>query len=109
MKDSLKHLAWVIGAIGAVLAWYGMDKLTAVLPSGGGRTIIAFDVEKKRDRLRKLSDEELVREGKAGRYMCSANVNFRKPPRDEFVIDLRLCKEEWRRRRHPNTRNEANS
>ncbi len=59
-----------------------------------------FDVEKEPEKLRKLSDEELIREGKAARYMCSQATNFGKPPRDEFVIALRLCKEEWRRR-HP--------
>jgi hypothetical protein len=32
--------------------------------------------------------------------VCSPEANFGKPPRDEFVIGLRLCKEEWRRR-HP--------
>ena len=56
-----------------------------------------FDEEKERERLRKLSDRELIRE--ATRYMCSP-AYFGKPPRDEFVIGLRLCKEEWARR-HP--------
>jgi hypothetical protein len=55
-----------------------------------------FDVDKARERLRKLSDRELIRE--AARYMCSPATNFRRPPQDEFVIGLRLCKEEWRRR-----------
>ena len=59
-----------------------------------------FDEEKERERLRKLSNEELIREGKAARYLCSPATKFRKPPRDEFVIELRLCQEEWRRR-HP--------
>jgi hypothetical protein len=58
-----------------------------------------FDEEKERERLRKLSDAELIREGKAARYMCSP-AYFGKPPRDEFVIGLRLCKEEWQRS-HP--------
>ena len=55
-----------------------------------------FDEEKERERLRKLSDRELIRE--TARYLCSPATKFRKPPRDEFVIGLRLCKEEWRRR-----------
>ena len=55
-----------------------------------------FDEEKERERLRKLSDRELIRE--TARYMCSP-AYFGKPPRDEFVIGLRLCKEEWSRRR----------
>jgi len=59
-----------------------------------------FDEDKEREKLRKLSDAELIREGKAARYMCSPATNFGKPPRDEFLIALGLCKEEWRRR-HP--------
>ena len=44
-----------------------------------------FDVEREREKLRKLSDAELIRE--AARYMCSP-AYFGKPPRDEFVIGL---------------------
>jgi len=59
-----------------------------------------FDEEKERAHLRKLSDEELIREGQAARYMCSPTANFGKPPREVYVIALRIAKEEWRRR-HP--------
>ena len=59
-----------------------------------------FDVDKEWEKLRKLSNEELIREGKAARYMCAPSPNFGKPPRDVYVIALRLCIEEWRRR-HP--------
>ena len=59
-----------------------------------------FDKEKERARLRKLSDEELIREGKAARSLCNPKENFGKPPRDVWIIGLRLCKEEYRRR-HP--------
>lgn len=62
-----------------------------------------LDVDKERERLRKLSDRELIRE--AARYLCSPATKFRKPPRDEFVIELRLCKKEWHRR-HPKLVNE---
>jgi hypothetical protein len=44
-----------------------------------------FDEGKERERLRKLSDRELIRE--AARYMCSL-AYFAKPPRDEFVVGL---------------------
>jgi hypothetical protein len=67
-----------------------------------------FDVDKERETLRKLSDEELIREGKAARYMCAPSTNFGKPPRDVYVIALRLCKEEWRRR-HPKAQERASS
>ena len=59
-----------------------------------------FDEEKERERLGKMSDDELIREGKAARYMCAPATNFGKPPREVYVIALRLVKEEWRRR-HP--------
>jgi len=59
-----------------------------------------FDEEKERARLRGMSDEELIREERAARYMCAPSTNFGKPPREVYVIALRLAKEEWRRR-HP--------
>ena len=49
-----------------------------------------FDEEKERERLRKVSDEELIREGQAARFLCAPNKNFRKPPRNLFVVGLRL-------------------
>jgi hypothetical protein len=50
-----------------------------------------FDENAERERLRKLRNEELIREGKAARYMCSPEVNFGKKQREPFVIALRLC------------------
>jgi hypothetical protein len=61
-------------------------------------SLVEFDDEKERERLRKMSDEELMREGQAARYMCSPAANFGKPPHDVYVVALRLCKEEYRRR-----------
>jgi hypothetical protein len=58
------------------------------------------DIEAFRVRLRKMPDEELIRECKAGRYLCSPMANFGKPPRKVFVIQLEEVKAEWRRR-HP--------
>jgi hypothetical protein len=58
------------------------------------------DLETYRARLQKMSHEELIREGKAGRYMCSPFANFGKPPRRVFVIQLEEVKAEWRRH-HP--------
>ena len=52
-----------------------------------------FDEEKERERLRKVSDQELIREGRAARYMCSPAANFGKPLGDVYVIALRLCRE----------------
>jgi hypothetical protein len=62
------------------------------------------DLEAYRVRLRKMTDEELIREGKTGRYLCSPMANFGKPPRKVFVIQLEEVKAEWRRR-HPKTDN----
>jgi hypothetical protein len=56
--------------------------------------------DEERARPAKLSDEELIREGKAARSLCDPKGNFGKAPRDLWVFGLRLCKEEWRRR-HP--------
>jgi hypothetical protein len=61
---------------------------------------VDFNLEELRARLRKMTDEELLRSGKAGRHMCSPEANFVKPPREVFVIQLRECRAEWRRR-HP--------
>jgi hypothetical protein len=44
-----------------------------------------FDEEKERARLRGMSDEELIREGKAARYMCAPATNFDKPPRESIT------------------------
>ena len=59
-----------------------------------------FDPERGRLSLRTLSDEGLIKEGKAARYMCAPTANFGKAPREEYMIGLKLCIEEWRRR-HP--------
>jgi hypothetical protein len=58
------------------------------------------DLDAYRARLRKMSDEELIRHGKAGRYLCSPMANFGKPPRKVYMIQLEEAKAEWRRR-HP--------
>jgi hypothetical protein len=62
--------------------------------------LVEFDEEKERSRLRRMSDEELIREGRAARYMCAPSTNFGKPLREIYIVTLRLAKEEWRRR-HP--------
>jgi hypothetical protein len=59
-----------------------------------------LDVTTLRQRLRKMSDEELVKFGKAARFMCSPGANLGQPPRKVFVIQLNKARCEWRRR-HP--------
>jgi hypothetical protein len=59
-----------------------------------------LDVEAFRVRLRKMSDAELFKTGKAAKYMCSPAAYFGKAPRETFVIQLRECRAEWKRRKH---------
>jgi len=61
-----------------------------------------IDLEELRARLREMDDDELLRYGKAGAYMCSPAAQpfgGRIPPRREFVIQLEEAREEWRRRK----------
>jgi cold shock CspA family protein len=51
-----------------------------------------------RTRLRKMSDQELLRFGQAAKFMCLPEANFGKPPRQVFVIQLEEAREEWKRR-----------
>ena len=61
-----------------------------------------FDIERLRERLRKMSDQELIQFGKDVRYLCSPEANFGKPPLEVWTMQLRDGREEWRRR-HPKT------
>jgi hypothetical protein len=64
--------------------------------------MVDFDAEELRTRLRKITDEELLRSGKAGFYICSPEANFGKPPLEVFVVQLTECRAEWSRRRTAN-------
>ena len=68
-----------------------------------------LDIDALRVRLQKMTDEELVRFGKAARLMCSPKANFGKPPREAFVIQLKEARAEWRRRHPKNSGGEANA
>ena len=57
-----------------------------------------FDVAALRARLRKMTDEQLQKFGRAVRYMCSPYANMRKPPLDVFVTQLAEARAEWQRR-----------
>jgi hypothetical protein len=61
-----------------------------------------IDIEGLRERLRKMTDAELLRFGKDNRYMCSPYANLGKPPLEAFLIQLHEARSEWRRR-HPKT------
>jgi len=59
-----------------------------------------LDLEQLRTRLTRMTDAELLRFGKAARYMCTPQANIGEPPRAEFVIQLEEARQEWRRRRY---------
>jgi hypothetical protein len=61
-----------------------------------------FDEDEYRNRVRTLSDEDLVKEGKMLRSLVG-NVVSAGPP-CVFDIELRICREEYRRR-HPLPKN----
>jgi hypothetical protein len=47
------------------------------------------EVTRIRARLRKMSEEELLRYGQGCKYMCSENVNFGKPPLEAWTTQLK--------------------
>jgi hypothetical protein len=54
-----------------------------------GIQIESFDAESLRLRLGKMNDREVLSFGQAAKYLCSPKANTGKPPREEFVIQLR--------------------
>jgi hypothetical protein len=59
--------------------------------------ITPFSLEEFRARLRKMSDAELIRYGKAARFMSKPENGKADPI---YVSQLTECRAEWRRR-HP--------
>jgi hypothetical protein len=59
-----------------------------------------YQLEDVRARLRKMSDEDLLRFGRAAASLCRPDGNFGHPPRRVFVEQLREARAEWLRR-HP--------
>jgi hypothetical protein len=55
-----------------------------------------FDLEEHRKRLRKMTDEQLLRHGKAARELVENDKN----PLPVYVVQLNEARAEWRRR-HP--------
>jgi hypothetical protein len=58
-----------------------------------------INLEQLRARLRKMTDIELRRFGRAARFMCSPGANLGKPPRECFVTQFEEARAEWRRRK----------
>jgi hypothetical protein len=64
-------------------------------------TIADWSVEEFRQRIRKLTDAELIRYGKAARYMTDPrNSADKKTVLDVHRVQLQECVAEWKRR-HP--------
>ena len=62
--------------------------------------LTAFDVNQLRERLQKMTDDELREFGKGAAYMVSPKANLGQPPLQAFVIQLAEARAEWLRR-HP--------
>lgn len=58
----------------------------------------AVDVDVLRERLRRMTDEQLLGFGKAARYKCTPKANLGRPPLEPFLIQLREARAEWRLR-----------
>jgi hypothetical protein len=56
------------------------------------------EIERLRQRLRKMSDPELLRFGVVSKYMCSPEANLDRRSRESFVTQLNEAREEWKGR-----------
>ena len=56
------------------------------------------DIEELRERLRRMTDQQLRKFGEAGKFMCSPGATFSEPPRKPFVVQLEEARAEWKRR-----------
>jgi hypothetical protein len=57
------------------------------------------DLDQLRERLRGMSDADLLQFGRAARNMCSPEANLGKPPRKAFLIQRDEARAEWKRRK----------
>jgi hypothetical protein len=64
----------------------------------GSVGIQALQLDDVRARLRKMSDADLLRFGRAAASLCQPDNQFGHPPRQVFVDQLNEARAEWRRR-----------
>jgi hypothetical protein len=57
-----------------------------------------LDIRQLRERLRKMTDEQLLRFGKAAASVCRVVPHLNDPPPEAFVVQLEEARAEWRRR-----------
>jgi hypothetical protein len=67
-----------------------------------------FQLDEARARLRKMSDADLLRFGRAAASLCKPDGNFGQPPRKVFVEQLQEARAEWRRRHPKEEHNDEN-
>ena len=77
------------------LAQMPIEPVNDLSPLSGDTTV---NREELRARLRKMTDNELRRFGRAAQNMCLPDGNWDKPPREEFVIQLEEARAESKRR-----------
>jgi len=65
-----------------------------MLSNGGVE--VPINREEVRERLRRMTDEQLREYGRACVHMCSPQANLGKPPREAFVVQLEEAKVEYR-------------
>src|ERR1039457_1690143 len=61
-------------------------------------------IEQVRERLRKMTDEQLLSFGKSAASVCKVVPFVNDPPPRAFVIQLEEARAEWRRRRGENAK-----
>jgi hypothetical protein len=79
---------------------HGSTRCFRAIEEMNGIKLEGFDIAKLRERLRKMTDAQLLEFGRAARQLCGPEANFGKPPREVFVTQLKEARAEWRRR-HP--------
>jgi hypothetical protein len=67
-----------------------------------------FQLDEVRTRLRKMSDADLLRFGRAAASLCKPDGSFGQPPRKVFVEQLDEARREWRRRHPKEGQNDEN-
>jgi hypothetical protein len=58
-----------------------------------------FDLDRYRAKLREMSENKLIEEGKTLAFLCSPRQNFGKPPKEQWALQLIEARAEWRRRK----------
>jgi hypothetical protein len=72
-----------------------------------GVQISILNIDSFRERLRKMTDEQLREFGEAARYVTAPKANLGKPPLEVYVLQLEEATAEWRRRHPKNWQSES--